>query len=111
MKIIMKNLVVSFRYVMRDTKGHLLEDTTSVDPTRYLHGSRDISAVLQQQMEGMKEGEVRDIVLPQSMENPSGDFFFRVFVETIRTAKEEEILLGYPLTLADCGEDCECHKN
>jgi FKBP-type peptidyl-prolyl cis-trans isomerase 2 len=111
MKVIMKNTVVSFRYVMRDARGHVLEDTTSVDPIRYLHGSSEISPILQKQMEGMKEGEVRDIVLLQSMGNQSGDFSFRVFVETVRPANEEEILLGYPLTLADCGEDCECHKN
>jgi hypothetical protein len=111
MKTIMKNTVVSFRYVMRDARGHVLEDTTSGDPTRYLHGSNGISSILQEQMEGLKEGETSDILLLQSMGNASGNFFFRVFIETVRLASDEEILLGYPLTLADCGEDCECHKN
>jgi hypothetical protein len=96
---------------MHDAKGQLLEDTTSGDPTRYLHGSTEISPILQKQMEGLKEGEIRDISLLQSMGNASGDYFFRIFIETVRPANEEEILLGYPLTLADCGEVCECHKN
>lgn len=111
MKIIMKNRVVSFRYVMRDAKGRVLEDTTAGEPTRYLHGADEISPLLQKQMEGLKEGATGDIALLQSMGNASGDFYFRVFIETVRPATEEEILLGYPLTLADCGEDCECHNN
>jgi FKBP-type peptidyl-prolyl cis-trans isomerase 2 len=111
MKTIMKNTVVSFRYIMRDAKGKVLEDLTSGEPTRYLHGSNEISLILQNQMEGMKEGETGDISLLESMGNASGDYFFKVFIETVRPANEEEILLGYPLTLSDCGEDCECHKN
>jgi hypothetical protein len=111
MKVIMKNMVVTFRYVMRNAKGQVLEDTTAGEPTRYLHGSNEISPLLQQQLEGLKEGATSDISLLQSMGNASGDYFFKVIIETVRPANEDELLLGYPLTLADCGDDCECHKN
>ena len=106
MTSVMKNTVVSFRYVMMNDKGQVLEDTTSGVPTRYLHGSDDLSAVLQRQMEGLTAGESTTVSLSES----AGDCRFRVFIDGVRPAKENEVLLGYPLEV-DCDEDCECHKN
>lgn len=106
-------MVVSFRYVMSDSKGNVLEDTTSAIPTRYLHGSAAILPILQDQLEGLQQGECKKVLLPESSGLCNGDYFFDVIVDTVRPAQENELILGYPLedVVADCGDDCDCYKN
>ena len=37
-----KNNIVSIRYVMKNSKGDVLENTMNLDPVSYLHGSSAI---------------------------------------------------------------------
>lgn len=110
---ISKDMVVAIRYVMSDSKGNILEDTTSSVPTRYLHGSGAILTTLQDQLEGLQQGDHKKVLLAESSGLCNDDYFFDVIIDSIRPALEKEIILGYPLeeSLADCGDDCECHKN
>lgn len=107
-----KNTVVGFRYIMKDDRSNILENTLSGMPTRYLHGSDAISLVLQGQMSGMVVGEKRDISLSGASTESNGDYFFEIIIDTLRDATEQEIELGYPLENGndDCPEDCECHQ-
>ena len=47
-----KDRVVSFRYIMRNSRKEILEDTTNGRPTAYLHGTSAIQSLLQDQLEG-----------------------------------------------------------
>lgn len=109
MKSVARNTVVAFRYRMLNGKGEVLEDTTSATPTRYLHGSGAIAPSLQEQMNGLFPGDRKKIFL-----NPLPDdagICFDVFVDSVRPADENEIILGYPVepVIASCDDDCECH--
>jgi FKBP-type peptidyl-prolyl cis-trans isomerase 2 len=108
-----KNMVVSFRYIMSDGKGTVLEDTTSCIPTRYLYGSTAIYHALQEQMEGLQPGDSRKIMLLESAGLTNSDYFFEVIIDAVRPAKDHELILGYPLGEEDasCGNDCDCFKN
>ena len=110
---ISKDMVVSFRYVMYDHIGNVLENTTSSVSTRYLHGSGTILAILQNQMEGLQPGQRKKVLLSGSSGLCNGDYLFDVIVDTVRPANEKELILGYPLeeTLAECNDDCNCYKN
>ena len=105
-------MVVSFRYIMRDGIGNVLEDTSSGVPTRYLHGTVSILPFLQDQMEGLKQGDSKKVILLQSSGHSHADYFFDVVIESVRQANENELMLGYPLEDIpdDCGDDCECYK-
>jgi hypothetical protein len=109
----MKDMVVTFRYVMRDSMGKVLEDTTSGTPTRYLHGSKEISSLLQEQMEGLVKDESKEIRLLQSSGKTAGDYYFHIYIDAVRSADEKELILGYPLDsiTEKCDDDCECYKN
>ena len=106
-----KNNIVSIRYVMKNSKGDVLENTMDNDPVSYLHGSSAIEPLLQAQLEGLMRGNKKNIQLPAGSGLVSEDFIFEVIVDNIRIATEAEILLGYPVQLPGtrCEEDCDCY--
>jgi len=108
MMTITENTVVSFRYMMTDKKGKVLEDRTSGTPACYLHGGTSISPLLQQQLAGMSVGEQRDIIL----DHTGVVVYFNVQVIELRAANAEELLLGYPLGTSEeiCEADCKCFE-
>ena len=63
MMIVTKNIVVIFRYIMKNNKGEVLENTMEGSPKCYLHGSAGIHPSLQVQFEGLKVGDTKIIYL------------------------------------------------
>jgi FKBP-type peptidyl-prolyl cis-trans isomerase 2 len=108
---ISNNSVVSIRYVMKNSKNEVVENTMSNDPVNYLHGSTTILPVLQTQLEGLKAGDTKIVYLPAASGLTKEDFIFEVIVDGVRVASKEEILLGYPviINVAKCEEGCGCY--
>lgn len=105
-----KDCVVTLRYVMRNSRGDVLEDTMQSSPVNYLHGSESILPLLQQQLEGLQRGNKKKVFL--SKESGAGDdFYFDVIIDDVRLASPEELLLGYPvqITVDVCNDDCICY--
>jgi len=106
-----KNSVVAIRYVMKNSRGEVLENTMNGDPVNYLHGSSAIQPLLQAQLEGLKAGDKGTVYLTAESGLTNEDFVFEVIVDDVRNASPEEIMLGYPvkLTLQKCETDCDCY--
>lgn len=108
-----KDRVVSFRYVMRNSREEILEDTTNGMPTAYLHGTLAIQPLLQNQLEGMKAGGRKKLFLLKSSDlSVDDDFTFEIIIDEVREASQEELLLGYPVQVSytRCEADCECYE-
>ncbi|MFI5124111.1 MAG: hypothetical protein ACHQDF_02235 [Chitinophagales bacterium] len=105
-----KNTIVTIRYLMRNGRGDVLENTISGPSASYLQGGSGISGSLQVQLEGLQEGERKQVYLLKEYENLEDDFSFDILIEKIRDALPQEIALGYPLTgtALDCGPECAC---
>jgi hypothetical protein len=108
MNKVMKDMVVTFRYVMYDDNKTVLENTTADRPTCYIHGTDTISETLQQQLEGLKEKENAQISLLKTNNDIPADYFFTIYIDEVRPAHPKELQLGYPLYGAHCEEDCQC---
>ena len=106
-----KNNVVSIRYIMKNNKEEILENTMSNDPVSYLHGAAGIQTLLQAQLEGLKIGDKKIVYLNAESGLTNKDFIFEVIIDDVRAAMEEEILLGYPvkINVQKCEADCDCY--
>ena len=71
---------VAMRYILRNSKGEVLEDKHTI----YRHGSLTISPRLQTQLEGLKAGDTKQITLKKGEEGADDDFFFEVVINSIR---------------------------
>lgn len=111
-KLVTKDCVVALRYIMRNGKGDVLEDTMQLAPVNYLHGSSGILPLLQQQLEGLQRGDKKKAQLSKEV-GAGDDFSFDVIIDEVRIASPEEIRLGYPLQVTNllCNEDCDCYKH
>lgn len=87
--MIQKDTFVSISYIMRNSRGKVLEKKT----ISYLHGSPAISPILQAQLEGLRSSESAKIFLKKGQENADDDFSFDVTVNTIREAAPPKIHL------------------
>ena len=112
MNVVGKNIVVAFRYVMKNSKGVVIENTMKGSPKYYLHGSEGIQSSLQEQFEGLKEGETKVIYLKKESGQVNEDFTFDIIIDKLRPALEEELMLGYPVMIDDliCDPECECYN-
>ncbi len=108
---IAKNSVVSIRYIMKDGAGLVLENTMNSHPVSWLHGSVGIQPLLQAQLEGLKAGDMATVYLDAASGLTTSNFSFDIIIDEVRTALEEELLLGYPVQLAvqPCGAGCLCY--
>jgi hypothetical protein len=106
-----KDMVVALRYIMRNGKGDVLEDTMQSVPVNYLHGSTGILPMLQQQLKGLAAGDKKKVYLFKNNSDADDDFEFDVIIDDVRVALPEEIILGYPtqITTAVCEDDCVCY--
>ena len=109
---IVKNCVVSMRYIMKNSNGDVLENIMNNDPVNYLHGSSAIQPLLQVQLEGSKAGDKKTVYLTTAAGLTTEDFTFEVIIDDVREAFVEEILLGYPvkINLTKCNVDCNCYS-
>ena len=108
-----RDCVVALRYIIRDSRNEILENTMNRDPVNYLHGSTGILPLLQAQIEGLKAGDNKTVYLATESGLTSEDFRFDVIIDSVRAASKEEIVLGYPvkITFQKCEGDCECYNH
>ncbi|MBS1597402.1 MAG: hypothetical protein JST75_04200 [Bacteroidetes bacterium] len=106
--IIEKNKIVSIDYIMRNSRGDVLEDTKHSGRANYLHGSSGIHEYLQSQLEGLGVGDKRMVILPNEITNTGDDFSFEIIIQQVRNAMSTELQLGYPVMVA-CPDDCGCY--
>jgi FKBP-type peptidyl-prolyl cis-trans isomerase SlyD len=108
------NMVIGFRYRMRNGKGEILEDITEGSPVSYLHGSGNILPALEAQLDGLSAGDSKHIIVSGDMgfEGTDDEFSFDVMIDFVRLATDDEISLGRPKEEGedeeDCGPDCIC---
>ena len=109
---IKKGIVVSMRYIMRNSKGVVLEDTINAAPVRYLHGADQIHPHLQTQLEGMRIGDQKMVYLPKENGVSDVDFSFEVVICAVRNALPEELESGRAMQIENiqCGADCNCNQ-
>ena len=107
-----KNMVVAFRYIMKNNRGEVIENTMEASSKSYLHGAAGIDPLLQLQFEGLKEGDKKIIYLKKENVQANDDFTFDVVIDEIRPALKEELMLGYPVVIDNliCDEDCICYN-
>ncbi len=107
-----KNIVVSIRHIMKNSRGEVLEDNMNAKPASYLHGSSGIHHLLQAQLEGLKEGDTRRIHVNSESGLTDDDITFDIVIDKLREASQGELILGYPILSGDerCDEDCICYK-
>ena len=79
---------VTMRYILRNSKGEVLEDKHTI----YRHGASTISPLLQAQLEGLKAGDSKQLTLKKGEEGADDDFFFEVVIDSIRETP-------FPLTI------------
>ncbi|HEX8332372.1 MAG TPA: FKBP-type peptidyl-prolyl cis-trans isomerase [Segetibacter sp.] len=111
--IVADNTVVSIRYKMLNSKGEVLEDNLNNKPVQYLHGAGNLMSALEADLEGLKTGENKKIVIARTANNADidDDFTCEVFVDEIRHATHEEIKKGSPQKpdqIENCGPNCCC---
>ena len=108
---IAKNRVVSIRYIMKNSKGVVLENTMNSLPVSYLHGSPVIQSLLQAQLEGLKAGDKKVVYLTAASGLTNEDFIFEVIIDEVRVALKEEVLVGYPVkvNVQKCEAGCDCY--
>lgn len=106
-----KNIVVAFRYLMKNDKGEVIEDMTKRAPKYYLHGSGGIHPSLQTQFEGLKAGDNKIIYLEKQDGVLDQEFTFDVVIDNLRPASEEEVMLGYAVVIDSiaCDLNCDCY--
>jgi len=109
---IAKNSVVSIRYIMKNSKEEVLENTMNNDPVNYLHGSTGILPLLQAQLEGLKAGDKKVVYLAAASGLTNENFIFEVIIDEVRAALKEEVLLGYPVKIdaTKCEAGCDCYN-
>lgn len=107
-----KNMVVALRYIMRNGKGEVLEDIMQSTPANYLHGSDGILTLLQEQLQGLKTGDKKQVLLSKQDSEADDNFVFDVIIDDVRAALDEEIILGYPVQITSevCNDDCVCYE-
>ena len=67
---ISKDKVITFFYSLKDLQGPELENNQGSVPMAYLHGYKNILPALEKEIEGMSEGESKEVTL--SPENAYG---------------------------------------
>jgi hypothetical protein len=110
---ITKDCVVALRYIMKNSKGDVLENTMNNTPVCYLQGASGIHPLLQMQLEGLKAGDQKSVYLAQEAASTNDDFSFEVIIDDVRAAFPEEVRLGYPVSQNSnpCEPDCMCYSN
>ena len=82
---------VTMNYTMRNGRGEMLENRQ----TTYLHGSSEISLLLQAQLEGLEPGQTKKVFLKKGDENADDDFTFEIVIGAVRQAMKIHLLSGF----------------
>lgn len=102
------NALVSIRYIMKNSKGDILENTMEGEPVRYLHGSGEILPALEAELVGLKSGDKKSIALSRKngftdIEEP---FHFEVLVVDVQSFSDK--VSDKSSENMDCGPGCCC---
>jgi len=90
-----KDKAVTFFYSLRDIDGPELENNQNSVPMEYLHGYKNILPALEKEMEGMKEGEPKDITLtPDKAYGPRNENAFQKIPVKHLVGKYKRLLPG-----------------
>ena len=113
MMTISSGCVVAMRYSMRSSSGEEFEQHLHGTHVTYLHGGDSILPLLQQQLEGLKAGDEKQVSLRAQDASLPEDLFFDVCIKDVRLALPAEIMLGYPVQppITTCNDNCECYRN
>ncbi len=84
--------VVSFSYVLKDEDGNIIEQTAAGDSMDYLHGNQNIIPGLENAMNGMKIGEMKNVKVKAA--DAYGEF-------------NEELMFKVPLANFPAGQNIE----
>lgn len=63
-KKVQANQVVTLAYVLRDDEGEIIDQSSKGSPLLYLHGAMNIVPGLEEQLEGVSEGETIKATVP-----------------------------------------------
>lgn len=61
---IQKGCLVDLVYELKDASGEVVESAAADDPMTYLHGYGEIAPGLEEELDGVEEGALLEIVLP-----------------------------------------------
>ena len=111
---ISEHTVVSIRYKMTNTRGEVLENTMAGPPIQYIQGRGNILPALEAELNGLKTGECKTILISKEKGYNEADdeFIVEVIVDDIRKATEQELkegLLHHKQSTTSCsGGGCGC---
>ena len=109
---ISEHTVVSIRYKMTNTRGEVLENTMAGPPIQYIQGRGNILPALEAELNGLKTGECKTILISKEKGYNEADdeFIIEVIIDEIRQATEQELKEGLlqlqPTT--NCSGGCVC---
>lgn len=108
MKVI-EGTVVFFRYIMKNSRGEVIENIMGGPSKSYLHGGSTIEVHLQRQFDGLDVGGRKEFSIATGPDEKDR-YSFEVVIDGLRPASATELALGYPVmaTASDCGPGCEC---
>jgi FKBP-type peptidyl-prolyl cis-trans isomerase SlyD len=69
---IRKGCIVDLVYELKDSEGDVVESADAAEPMTYLHGYGEIAPGLEEELDGVEEGALLEIVLPP--EKAYGDY-------------------------------------
>lgn len=92
MSNVTKGKVVGFAYHLRNSQGETLDESS--DPMEYLHGYHNIIPGLEKEMEGLKIGDKKSVVVPPA--EGYGEYDEKLVYEIPRTnfPPDEELVPG-----------------
>ncbi|NCN09925.1 MAG: peptidylprolyl isomerase [Leptospira sp.] len=92
MSNVTKGKVVGFAYHLRNSEGETLDESS--DPMEYLHGYQNIIPGLEKEMEGLKIGDKKSVVVPPA--EAYGEYDEKLVYEIPRSnfPPEEELVPG-----------------
>lgn len=61
---IRKGCIVDLVYELKDSEGDVVESADAAEPMTYLHGYGEIAPGLEEELDGVEEGALLEIVLP-----------------------------------------------
>jgi FKBP-type peptidyl-prolyl cis-trans isomerase SlyD len=80
---ITQDKVVGFTYILKDSEGIVLDESSDSEPLEYLHGHQNIISGLESELEGLQVGDKKDIIIqPQDGYGLPQDSLIQSFPKT-----------------------------
>jgi len=110
---ILEHTVVSIRYKMTNSNGEVLENTMEGAPIHYIHGGVNILPALEAELNGLKKGDCKTILISKEKgyDETDDEFIVEVIIDEIRQATAQELkegLLQVTRPTIDCHVGCQC---